>query len=42
MVELETERMNYENKPEHAPKSPNVFEQSINLLNAARKQILGY
>jgi hypothetical protein len=43
MVELETERMSYEsNKQEHAPRASDVFQQSIKMLDAARKQILGY
>lgn len=43
MTELESERMQYENnKPEGAPKISDVFELSIKMLDAARKQIIGY
>lgn len=43
VVELETERMQYENnKQGYAFMMPDVFQKSIKMLEAARKQILGY
>lgn len=43
LVELETERIEYEsNKQGDAPKMPDVFQKSIKMLDAARKQIIGY
>lgn len=43
MTELEIERIEYQNsKEEVAPQVPDVFQMSIEMLEAARKQILGY
>jgi hypothetical protein len=43
VAELEAERIEYENnRQEDTSKMPGVFQESIKMLEAARKQILGY
>jgi hypothetical protein len=43
VAELEAERIEYENnRQEDTSKMPGVFQKSIKMLEAARKQILGY
>jgi hypothetical protein len=43
MWEIEMDRMGFANGPqEEGSETPDVFEQSIKILNAARKQIIGY
>lgn len=43
MMELEADRMDYQNNNnEGATTMPDAFQTSIKMLDAARKQILGY
>jgi hypothetical protein len=43
VIELEADRIAYENnKQKDAPNISDVFEKSIEMLDVARKQILGY
>jgi hypothetical protein len=43
MWELKSEKMDYENdKHADAPCIPHIFKESIKIVQAARKQLIGY